>query len=239
MPNHYFSFKKFTIQQDQCAMKVCTDACLFGAWVAERTAGNHAIQHILDIGTGTGLLTLMLAQKNNAAIDAVELNEAAASQAAENFEASPWKERLQVFQTGIENFGAGKKYDLIISNPPFFEDDLKSAKEDRNTAMHSTTLSLETLLKEIKRSMKEDGRAAVLIPYHRSHYFEQLLEQHGFFVNELMQVKQSVKHDHFRSQYIFSLKKTMRNTSSISIHDEGREYTKEFVELLKHYYLKL
>ncbi len=239
MPNNYFSFKQFTIHQDHCAMKVCTDACLFGAWVANKIEGQNSTKDILDIGAGTGLLSLMLAQKNNAFIDAVELDEAAAAQASENFNASPWKERLQVFHLGIEEFDNGKKYDLITSNPPFFEDDLKSINEQRNAAMHSTTLNLEKLLVQIESLLKKGGKASVLIPYHRSNYFEKLLTANGFFVQKVMHVKQSVTHDFFRSMYYFSKEQCEQEVKELSIQNAEREYTNEFIELLKDYYLKL
>lgn len=220
-------------------MKVCTDACLFGAWVAEKISVDTSAKSILDIGTGTGLLSLMLAQKTNAMIEAVELDKEAASQAAENFNASEWKKRLHISNSGIEEFDAGKKYDLIISNPPFFENDLKSTNEQRNAAMHSTTLNLEELLVQIDRLLKADGKGAVLIPYHRSGYFEKLLAVHDFFVQEVMHVKQSVKHDFFRSQYYFSKEPVQKEISEMIIQDSERQYTSRFVELLKDYYLKL
>ena len=239
MSNSYFQFKQFTIQQDQCAMKVCTDACLFGAWVAMHIENEERIKSIADIGSGTGLLGLMLAQKNNAAIDAVELNADVANQAKQNFEASPWKDRLTVFNDDILSFIPQKKYDFIISNPPFFEEDLKSSNSQRNTAMHSTTLTLQQLLQQIKRLIQAEGSAAVLIPYKRCVYFEELLEAEGFFIKHAMLVKQSAKHDFFRSQYIFSLKQNKKNISRITIQDAERKYSDEFTALLKPYYYKL
>src|SRR4051812_5902465 len=144
-------------------MKVCTDACLFGAWISEEVKSkNSKVKSVLDIGTGTGLLSLMFAQKNlQSIIDAVEIDEAAAQQARENFEASPWKERLQIYSTSIKLFISEKKYDLIISNPPFFENDLKSDDSKRNLALHSSQLSLEELLDAITKHLKEDGLFAV------------------------------------------------------------------------------
>ena len=220
-------------------MKVCTDACLFGSWVAEKISGDTSIKDILDIGAGTGLLSLMLAQKTIAAIDAVELNKEAALQAAENFNASPWKERLQVYETSIHDFNPGKKYDCIISNPPFFEDDLRSSNASKNAAKHDTTLTLDELLHQIKRLLKADGIASVLIPFHRTAYLEKLISDNGFFIHEKLLVKQSVDHHYFRSQLIFSthLKETVIN--ELFIHDAQRQYSEEFTALLKDYYLKL
>ncbi|MFT3981488.1 MAG: methyltransferase [Ferruginibacter sp.] len=239
MSNSFFHFKQFTVHQEKCAMKVCTDACLFGAWVAQKMEHGPAINHILDIGAGTGLLSLMLAQKSKAAIDTVELDKAAAEQAAENFAASPWGNRLTIHHSGIADFAQDHSYDCIISNPPFFEDDLKSDNESRNKAMHSTTLNLEKLLDEIKKRLSVTGQAAVLIPYKRSGYFEALLAAKGFFVQDVLHVKQSVQHEYFRSQYLFSLQPAQKNSSSLAIQDAQRNYTVDFTALLKDYYLKL
>lgn len=220
-------------------MKVCTDACLFGAWVADKFKNDSSVKNVLDIGAGTGLLSLMLAQQLDASIEAVELDDNAAAQAWQNFAASPWKNNVRGFNTGIERFMPAKKYDLIISNPPFFEDDLKSADEQRNAAMHSTTLTLEILLLQIKRLLDADGKAAVLVPYHRHEFFERLLQSNEFFTEHVMHVKQSEQHDFFRSQYIFSKNIANTQTHSIAIHNRERQYAVEFYSLLKDYYLKL
>ncbi|MEI9959279.1 MAG: methyltransferase [Ferruginibacter sp.] len=155
-------------------MKVCTDACLFGAYVADelqsRTYGTAA--NILDIGTGTSLLSLMLAQKTTVPIDAVEINEAAFTQTKENIQQSAWKENITVYNTDIIQFESGKKYDCIISNPPFFEADLLSDDKNKNAAKHDTTLTLQQLLQNIERLLSDNGFFAVLLPYHRSSYFE-------------------------------------------------------------------
>ena len=126
MSNSFFKFKEFTVHQDKTAMKVCTDACLFGAWAAKQIE-IFDLKNILDIGTGTGLLALMLAQSSRAKIDAVEINELAAEQAAANFCNSPWNSQLYVHQKSINRFTQeqNKPYDFIISNPPFFENQLK------------------------------------------------------------------------------------------------------------------
>ena len=145
MANQYFQFKEFIIQQDACGMKVTTDGCLFGAWAASLIQSINP-QQILDIGTGTGLLSLMLAQQTTATIDAVEIDEAAAVQANQNVASSKWKKQITIHQTNILNYSKNIQYDFIVTNPPFFVNDLRSNDAKRNLAMHSSHLSLIELL---------------------------------------------------------------------------------------------
>jgi tRNA1Val (adenine37-N6)-methyltransferase len=238
MPNNYFQFKQFTIHQEQCAMKVCTDACLFGAWAAD-SLQNKSVDSILDIGAGTGLLSLLLAQKTTAVIDAVEIDAGAFAQAKENFLQSPWKERLHIINTDITGFSADKKYDYIISNPPFFEDDLKSPQQNKNAAKHDSTLTLQVLLQQVKQLLNKDGCFAVLLPYHRVAYFITESLQHNLFCHEKVLVKQTPKHTYFRGMLLFSANKTEAINKEISIKDEAGNYSPEFISLLKEYYLYL
>lgn len=219
-------------------MKVCTDACLFGAWMAGRTTRMGPDDSILDIGTGTGLLSLMLAQQNRARIDAVELDEQAAEQAAENFEASPWRERLQVICGDIRTVHLGKKYELIISNPPFFENDLKSSDTRRNLALHSEALSLEELLTAALTHLTDRGQLAVLLPYHRKQAFEELAAEKGLHLEEDISVKQTPAHPCFRAILLFGSVKTEPVIQTLTIR-EGTAYTEDFETLLRPYYLKL
>jgi tRNA1Val (adenine37-N6)-methyltransferase len=239
MSNTYFQFKQFTIHQKHCAMKVCTDACLFGAWVAEGVdRWKMTVGSVLDIGTGTGLLSLMLAQKSTGIIDAVELDEKAAGQAAENFEASPWNNRCQVIQADIRTVHLGRKYDLIISNPPFFEHDLKSTDALRNLALHSKELSLAELLSAIKKYLADNGNFAVLLPFHRKTEFEKLAVAEGFSLQEAVSVKQTSTHDFFRVILLFSSSVTTVINSNISIR-ENDQYSEDFIGILKDFYLRL
>jgi tRNA1Val (adenine37-N6)-methyltransferase len=241
MSNSYFQFKQFTVQQEQCAMKVCTDACLFGAWAAERIQHpKSAIRNILDIGTGTGLLSLMLAQQTDAIIDAVEIDEAATTQARQNFEESPWKDRLNVYNSAIQELDqrTNKRYDLIISNPPFFENDLRGDNAKRNIALHSSELSLDELLNAIDKHLKDDGSFAVLLPYHRTAYFEKLAGL-KYFLQEKILVKQTPKHNYFRSMLLFGATKAEIKEGEIIIREEDELYGETFITLLKDYYLNL
>jgi tRNA1Val (adenine37-N6)-methyltransferase len=257
MPDSFFRFKQFTIHQDKCAMKVCTDACLFGAWIVDKVASYQLpVAGCLDIGTGTGLLSLMFAQKNpHTIIDAVEIDEAAAQQAKENFEASPWKERLNIYNTSIQLFNPftiqqfnnstnqpinhSKKYDLIISNPPFFANDLKSDDTKRNLALHSVQLSLEELLNEVIKHLNDDGSFALLLPYYRTQQFINLAMQQSFHLAEKVLVKQASAHNFFRSILYFQRNETTAVQKKIIIKNKEGKYTNEFAELLKDYYLYL
>ena len=228
-------------------MKVTTDACLFAAWLAEEINNEKLIiNNCLDIGTGTGLLSLMLAQKTNDSveIDSVELDKEAAKQARENGDASPWKERIfvmpgdarQVVDTFCKNF------DVIISNPPFYENELRSSNERKNLAHHSERLRLEELLSLIKAYLNADGTFFLLLPYKRNDEIKTLFKDHSLHISKIIFVRQSTKHDYFRIMLKGKLSHRPGEETEIgeiSIWDEKQQYTDEFVKLLKDYYLHL
>ena len=236
MSNNYFAFKQFTVQQSDCALKVCTDACLFGAWVAHQLTSNPPAT-ILDIGTGTGLLSLQLAQKlPSAVIDAVELDPAAAAQATQNAAATNFN--IQVHNTDIKNYG-GKKYQHIISNPPFFENDLKSEHAQKNQAMHSTTLTLNNLLCCVDDLLEPLGSFSVLLPFARAIEVEGLAQSHGYTVAHKAVVQQTPNHAAFRVMYIFSKAAIMDASETSIVIKENDSYTPAFISYLKDYYLFL
>lgn len=242
MANQYFRFKQFTVYQDACAMKVCTDACLQGASTAAYLmATNPDIARILDIGTGTGLLSLMLAQQlPAAAITGIELDTAAAGQARSNFTASPWNERLQVIETDARELQTDGQYDFIITNPPFYESDLKSGNRLRNQAMHATTLAYSDLLKVIDGQLKPGGECSVLLPFRPFSEFTAMANAAGFHLKEVLHVKQSERHDYFRSIGLFSREQVEPKIASMAIREADQQtYTPAFVSLLQAYYLYL
>ena len=243
MPNSFFQFKQFIIHQDRCAMKVTTDACLFGAWVAGRVGSRELrVPNILDIGTGTGLLALILAQKIKANIDVIEMDKAAAEQALENAEASPWKDKISVINADARSYSFSKKYDCIISNPPFYENELKSDNIKKNTAHHNERLLLPELLTIIKNNLEQDGTFYLLLPYKRSAEIRDLLFRHEFAIHQMIFVRQTTKHDYFRIMLSGKLKTNEAIETiidEISITDEKQQYTTAFMELLKDYYLHL
>jgi tRNA1Val (adenine37-N6)-methyltransferase len=243
MPNNFFQFKEFIIHQDKCAMKVTTDACLFGAWVAEKVSSRGSgVQTVLDIGAGTGLLSLMLAQKCKAEIDAVETDEDTAGQALENVAAFPGKSMIKVIHADARTFSFPKSYDLVISNPPFYENELKSFYSKKNIAHHSDNLSLEELLTVIKSNLNPDGTFYLLLPYKRDEEIRKLVRETEMQITQVVLVRQSVNHDYFRIMLegnLFTDETTEIQFDEIAIWNERQQYTEEFAELLRDYYLHL
>lgn len=242
MANSWFRFKGFLIEQANSPLKVCTDACLFGAWIATVIQGehrNHPVS-VLDIGTGTGLLTLMVAQKNpKAKLVAIELNTAAASDADKNFNSSDFQKNITLVEGDINTFRPERQFDFILSNPPFFENDLKSPDAGRSSAMHVETLSMEALALAIDQNVTVNGKAAVLLAF-RSIRFEKLMEKRGWFVEELITVKQTPGHTPFRKMILFQKnKETAAKTAELTIKNSNAIYSPEFIALLKDYYLYL
>jgi tRNA1Val (adenine37-N6)-methyltransferase len=235
MPNSYFRFKQFTIQQDLSAMKVCTDSCILGAWTSSRLEQSASI---LDIGTGTGLLAMMLAQQSDARIDAIETEPDAATQARENIINGPWSDRIRILEGDARFFSFENAYDFIISNPPFYESDLRSARLKKNMAMHGESLSLPELLHIIRSNLRPEGAFSILLPYHRTGYFKSVAAQNGFFIKEKLTIRQTSIHAPFRSILLLTNKKTDPIISDkLMIKNETGEYSEVFSTLMQDYYL--
>lgn len=219
-------------------MKMCTDSCLFGAYVAHKIESKFIQPNrILDIGSGTGLLSLMVAQKSDAIIDTVEIDENSYHQTKENLDESQWNQRLQPFHTDIKSFKVPHKYDLIISNPPFFENDLKSAHKNKNVAKHHDSLTFQELIESIKNNLQSNGVFLVLLPFHRTGYFKKIAAENNFYLKEEMLIKQTPKHDYFRGILFFATKPQSVISKELIIKDEEGRYTREFSFLMKDYYL--
>jgi tRNA1Val (adenine37-N6)-methyltransferase len=224
-------------------MKVTTDACLFGAWVAgEVRTVKPEVRRALDIGAGTGLLSLMLAQQFDIMIDAVEMDKPAAEQATENIALSPWKEKINVMKGDIKDFTdeLAAYYDIVISNPPFYEKELKSAKDQKNIAHHDEGLRLDQLLPLIKNRLLPTSRFYLLLPYKRRSETEILFKKNNLFFLKKVLVRQSVNHNYFRILIAGSLHNDFETEESeLSIRNDKDQYTPEFTKLLKDYYLYL
>ncbi len=236
--NSYFQFKQFTINQDKCAMKVCTDACLFGAWVANKLQTNKP-SNILDIGSGTGLLSLMLAQKIDTKIHSVEIDEDAFVQAKKNIEDSVFKNSINILFADITTQEFATKFDAIICNPPFFENQLKSNNAERNTAMHATTLSYKALSTTLHKNLTKNGSAFLLLPHYAVSIFEKELALKNLYTNHIVQIKHSPTHDFFRDVLVISKTFTSKKITEISIKNDEGNYSNDFIYLMKDYYLYL
>lgn len=240
MANSFFNFRQFSVQQQFTAMKVCTDACLFGAWVTATVAekSQKELHSILDIGSGTGLLSLMLAQKISAQITALEIERNAFLQTVENFTHSPWHERLNAHHVSFLSFDSCKPFDLIVTNPPFYQNCLASPDSGKNTAHHSTALSIAEIFSRSSELLQKDGRLFMLLPFARKTEAEALAKRFGLFLNQCCGVRQTEKHSLFRAMLEFSFVPAAYKESEMVIKN-GNNYTEDFAVLLQDYYLRL
>ncbi len=237
MPNDYFQFKQFTIYQDRCAMKVSTEACILGAWFGNQDL--HA-KTVLDIGSGTGLLMLMLAQKWQGKIQGIEIDTNAAEQLKENIQRSPWEETCSIFYGDIRTYPLPVAYDFIITNPPFYENQLESPSKSVNLARHSNSLTLEELLNAIDTHLYSTGSFGVILPTDRAIYFEKLAVEKGFSLLKKLEISHSPAHTPFRT-ILHMGRKSLQNPlmEKLTIRDNDGQYSKDFTSLLKDYYLHL
>lgn len=238
-----FHFKQFSIEQDQCAMKVTLDACLFGALCAQSIDNPQAIESTLDIGAGTGLLSLMVAQKKISNIKAIELDTAAAEQAKRNVLNSPFFEQIEVIESNILDYQTDTLFDLIISNPPFFSDHLKGPNPERNQARHNDGLSFDSLCQIIKNKLCKEGVAWLILPCNEFQRFKSCMENEALACSDVYSIKNNGKKAPHRT--IFSIKhnteireKAVETTIRIRA-DDASDYTDDFKALLKNYYQKL
>lgn len=236
--NSFFQFKQFTIHQDQATMKVCTDACVLGAW-----ADVGQSEKILDIGAGTGLLSLMVAQRNASAhIDAVELDNNAFVQASENVANSPFQSRIDLFNAAIQDFCPSYQYDCIITNPPFYQSDLRSPSEKKNQAHHASTLTFDELLSAIERLLRPVGTFSILLPVDEAAIFSGKAMEKGWIINRNMLLHHSPRKKAFRQLMTFSkghFSECQSINESLCIYNvDGGSYDDRFRLLMKDFYLK-
>ena len=234
-----FSFKKFSIQQDKTAMKVGTDGVLLGAW----TPINHKPNSILDIGAGTGLIALMLAQRTSAGqIDALEIDEEAYEQATDNFENSPWSDRLFCYHAGLNEFveEPEEEYDLIICNPPFYAEDYKTDNEQRDLARFSDAMPFEELIEAADLFISENGIFSVIIPHKEEEKFIALANEFDLYPVKITRVKGTTTSETKRSLLAFSRSKQDNfPIDELIIETTRHTYTEEYIALTKYFYLKM
>ncbi|ASM48913.1 tRNA1Val (adenine37-N6)-methyltransferase [Pseudoalteromonas espejiana DSM 9414] len=229
-----FTFKQFKVEHDKCAMKVSTDGILLGAW-----ANLNGAQSLLDIGTGTGLLALMCKQRSSGlAITAVEVDEAAYNQALKNCASSPWP-NINIEHTTIQSFEHAKPFDVVISNPPYFNNSLKGESDTRNTARHTDGLSFDELINAFKRLSHSGSRFSLILPSIEGALFIKLATQNGLYLNVHCQVKATPNKDISRSLMTFSYVKSDIESSILCIRNLDNSYTVDYVALCKAFYLKM
>lgn len=236
-----FQFKQFTIAQDRCAAKVGTDGVLLGAW----TSLDKHPDSILDIGTGTGVIALMLAQRSTAqTIDALELEDNAFEQATENFENSSWGDRLFCYHAHLHEFALemDERYDLIVCNPPFYPDAFKTENDARNKARFEDAMPFELLLGAVQNLLLPEGRFAVIIPFRREDEFIQLAERGGLFPKRITRVQGNPTTEFKRSLMEFCFRESVKNTPTTNhliIEKSRHDYTPEYISLVQDFYLKM
>lgn len=240
-----FQFKQFEVNQEQCAMKIGTDSVLLGAWTSIK---DHPFS-ILDIGAGTGVLSLMLAQRSYAEIiDAIEIDDHAYEQCVDNFEQSPWGDRLFCYHAALEEFvdEIEDRYDLIISNPPFYSEDYKTENKQRDLARFQDAMPFDHLIESVSKLLSEDGIFSVIIPYKEEEKLIYLASNFKLIPNRILHIKGTPTSEIKRSLIEFSLHDVPadRQESAIKIdvliiETSRHQYTKDYINLTKDFYLKM
>lgn len=233
-----FTFKQFFVAHDRCAMKVGTDGILLGAWAPVPKAGR-----LLDIGCGSGLIALMLAQrtKGRLSIDGVELDAAAGQQAKENVAASPWRERMTIYTADIADFTerTEEQYALIVSNPPYFVPGVSCRSESRAQARYTTSLTHQELLRCAKAKLTADGLFCVVLPYDVAEMFVPQAEKEGWRLSLRTDVRESASRPAHRTLLALSLQPGATERSSLVIRDEEGHYSDAYQALTRDFYLSM
>ena len=237
MPNTWFRFKQFTIQQEQTAMKVGTDGVLLGAWASVPGPGSR----VLDVGTGTGLIALMIAQRTSDVwVDALEIDPSSARQALDNFQNSPWKERIHCMQSSFQDYSSRCKsqYDLIICNPPFFSASAKTPSKERNLARHDDSLSLEDIFRGSVSLMKKTCIISLILPIQKEAQAMDLITEHNMYCNRLTRVIPAPGKPTKRILLEFSYIPGKAIEDELTIETETRHrYSDKFKNLVNEFYL--
>lgn len=235
MSNSYFKFKQFTVFHDRCAMKVGTDGVLLGAWVPV-----SGIKRALDVGAGTGLISLQLAQRNTSAeITAIEIDPVAAEQAKENVLHSPWANRIEVICMDFRNYCAEDKFDLIVSNPPYFIDALKCPDEQRRVARHTGGLNYDSLFRHSARLLCRQGIVSVIIPSEAEKTVVDAAWNHHLYPVHRLQVFTKAGKPCRRVLFSFGFQQKPCMEESLCIELNPNEFTSEYIALTKDFYLKM
>ena len=230
-----FRFKRFIVRHDRCAMKVGTDGVLLGAWSDIGQASR-----ILDVGTGTGLVALMLAQRSQAKIVALEIDTDAILQAEENIEDSPWRDRIEVIGQDFRTFASDEKFDLIVSNPPYFVDSLECPGKQRTMARHNDSLSYDELLEGVVRLLTYNGRFCVIIPMDMSESLKARAAVLDLFPSKQLDVITTPGKPPKRTllEFVFN-SGVICNRTELLLEIQRHQYSPEYIELTKDFYLNM
>lgn len=237
MPNDYFEFKQFTVRHRDAAFKVGTDGCLLGAWVATDSKKN-----ILDIGTGSGVIALMLAQRSKATITAIEQDAQSAQQAHENAASSPWSERIRVQHTTLQAFSnfSSENFDLFVCNPPFFSSATPAADPRSHHARHEGLLTLKELFQATKRLSSARAHIAIIIPHFRVNESHALASDAGWYFDQSLHIQPYKHKAPNRTLLLYTTESQKKPTeSNMTLYDSPGVYSRNSVQLLKPYYLNL
>lgn len=234
MANPYFQFKQFTVWHDKCALKVGTDGVLLGAWAPAKEA-----RQILDTGTGTGLVALMLAQRSQAFITALEIDKEASIQATENVDRSPWQNRIEVVQADFKTYNPTQRFDLIVCNPPYFIDSMKCIDEQRNTARHNNELNYEELLQGVSLLLSEDGVFTLVIPTVVSEKVKSIAAEYQLYPSRQLFVITKPGANSKRTLINFTKEKQVCQKEELLTEISRHKYSQEYIDLTKAFYLKL
>lgn len=234
MPNPYFAFKQFVIHHDRCAMKVGTDGVLLGAWTD--VSKTH---RVLDIGTGTGLVALMLAQRCEATIIAIDIDKDAVGQAQENVLASPWRNRVEVGEQDVRSYETNMLFDTIVSNPPYFIDSMRCPDGQRSTARHTDTLHADELMEKVSELLTPEGKFSLILPFEQSEEVVWIAEGVGLYPSRHTCVITRPGLSPKRSLMEFGKIKGECMEDELTIELERHVYTEEYIALTKDFYLKM
>jgi tRNA1Val (adenine37-N6)-methyltransferase len=230
-----FKFKQFEVAQDKSAMKIGTDGVLLGSWSDLENSRN-----ILDIGCGTGLICLMAAQRNQSSlITGIELEINAFKQATENCKKSKWSNRISIIHSSLQSFNSSSKFDLIISNPPFFSGSTESEDSERNLARNTHTLPFKYLIEKSKALLDKNGKFIVIIPFASKTKFCDLANNNNLFLNKICFIKGNISSPIKRIMMEFSFAKSKLIKQELTIEVDRHQYTKEYISLCKDFYLKM
>ncbi len=235
MPNNYFKFKKFTIVQDRCAMKVGTDGCLLGGWFNCSNSKN-----ILDAGCGSGLIAIMAAQRCNARITGIEIDENAARQAIENVNNSPWKERIKIVNKDLRDYNSEEKFDTIVCNPPYFVNSLKCDDSSRTLARHSDSLSSNEFFSKCAEISTNVSMVSIIIPSDIIDEWQSSAKEHGFYTKRITYIRTTPQKVPKRVliEFVRTMTKTPEEKTLILEYTHG-EYSDEAKNILRDFYLKI